>query len=179
MSRIGKKPIPIPEGVAVSVAGETVKVKGPRGELEQKIPEGITVALEDGQIVVRRRDDDKRRRALHGLTRALLANLVEGVSRGFEKTLEIQGTGYRAAKSGKKLVLSLGYSRPVEVEPPAGIEIEVPQPTTVVVRGASKELVGQVAAYIRSLREVEPYLGKGIRYAGEKVRRKAGKAGRK
>lgn len=179
MSRIGKKPISLPAEVTVSVEGDTVRVKGPKGELEERIPEGISVTLEDGRILVRRRDDEKRQRALHGLTRALLANMVEGVSRGFEKTLEIHGTGYRAARSGRKLVLSLGYFQPVEVEPPPGIELEVPNPNTVVVRGASKQLVGQVAAQIRSLRKVEPYLGKGIRYAGEKVRRKAGKAGRK
>lgn len=179
MSRIGNRPIPVPAEVTVSVEGETVRVKGPRGELEERIPEGISVVLEDGRILVRRRDDEKKRRALHGLIRALLANMVEGVSRGFEKVLEIHGTGYRAAKSGRKVVLSLGYFQPVEFEPPPGIEIEVPQPNTVVVRGASKQLVGQVAAQIRGLRKVEPYLGKGIRYAGEKVRRKAGKAGRK
>ncbi len=178
MSRVGRKPVPIPEGVRVEIRDHTVTVQGPRGELSRQIHRDMVVAIENGQVLVKRPSDDREHRALHGLTRSLIANLIEGVTRGYARTLELVGTGYRASKSGGKLVITVGYSHPVEVEPPPGIDIEVPNPTTVVVRGADKEAVGQWAANIRSIRRPEPYLGKGIRYAGEKVRRKVGKAGK-
>lgn len=179
MSRIGKQPVPIPAGVTVEVDGRTVKVKGPKGEASYDLPEGITAEKQGDELLVRRRDDDRARRALHGLARSLVANMVKGVTAGYDRTLELQGTGYRASKSGRNLVLHVGYSHPIEVEPPAGIDIEVPNPTTIVVKGIDKQLVGQVAANIRAIREPEPYLGKGIRYAGERIRRKVGKAGKK
>lgn len=179
MSRVGKQPIAVPAGVQVAIDGQTVRVKGPKGELAHRVPDAITVALTDGKVLVTRRGDEREARALHGLTRSLVANMVQGVSAGFEKGLEIQGTGYRAAKSGRNLVMHLGYSHPVEIGAPEGIEIEVPNPTTILVRGADKQTVGQVAADIRAVRRPEPYLGKGIRYSGERVRRKAGKAGKK
>lgn len=178
MSRIGKQPIPLPAGVEVNIDGNVVRVKGAKGEMTRTLPEAIQVAVEDGQIVVRRPSDEPKHRALHGLTRSLVANMVTGVTEGFQKSLEIRGVGYRASMQGKKLVLAVGYSHPVEMEPPAGIEIEVPRPTQIVVRGIDKELVGEIAARIRRVRPVEPYLGKGIRYEGERVRRKAGKAGK-
>ncbi len=178
MSRIGKQPIPLPAGVEVNIDGNVVRVKGAKGEMTCTLPEAIQVAVEDGQIVVRRPSDEPKHRALHGLTRSLVANMVTGVTEGFQKSLEIRGVGYRASMQGKKLVLAVGYSHPVEMEPPAGIEIEVPRPTQIVVRGIDKELVGEIAARIRRVRPVEPYLGKGIRYEGERVRRKAGKAGK-
>lgn len=178
MSRVGKQPIAIPAGVQVTIDGQTVQVKGPKGELTHRVPEALAAALADGKLVVTRRDDGRSTRALHGLTRSLLANMVQGVSAGFEKAIEIQGTGYRASKSGRNLVMHLGFSHPVQIVPPAGIEIEVPAPTSILVRGADKQLVGQVAADIRAVRPPEPYLGKGVRYADERVRRKAGKAGK-
>ena len=178
MSRIGRMPVVIPQGVEVSVEGNTVRVKGPKGELTREIHEAINVSVEDGKVVVRRQSDEKLDKSLHGLTRTLIANMVEGVTKGYQKNLEISGVGYRAAKQGNKLVLTVGYSHPVEVEAPPGIEFEVPQPTRITVRGINKELVGQVAAKIRSVREPEPYLGKGIMYEGEKIIRKAGKAGK-
>lgn len=179
MSRIGKQPIPVPGGVQVDISARAVRVKGPKGELSYVLPEPISAELRDGSIVLTRRDDERQTRALHGLARSLVANMVRGVSAGFERTLELHGTGYRVAKSGRNVVLTVGYSHPVEVAPPAGIEFDVPNPNTIVVKGADKQLVGQVAANIRAVREPEPYLGKGIRYAGERVRRKVGKAGKK
>jgi large subunit ribosomal protein L6 len=175
VSRIGKQPIPLPDGVEVAVESERVRVKGPKGELEEPKARDIEVAQEDGEIVVRRPSDRGEHRALHGLTRSLVANMVEGVTNGFEKRLEIQGVGYRAQLQGQKLVLSLGYSHPVEVEAPEGIEFEVPVPTQIVVRGISKQAVGEMAANIRKKRPPEPYKGKGIRYQGEYVARKVGK----
>lgn len=178
MSRIGKMPVEIPDGVEVTIKDHTIKVKGPKGELTRKIHEAIEVKVEDGRIVVTRPSDEKFHKSLHGLTRTLIANMVEGVTKGYERTLEIRGVGYRASKQGNKLVLNVGYSHPVEVEAPAGIEFEVPQPTQIIVRGIDKELVGEVAANVRAVRKPEPYLGKGIMYAGERIIRKAGKAGK-
>lgn len=178
MSRIGKMPVVIPDGVQVKVDDHTVMVKGPKGELTREIHKEIQVNVEDGQIVVTRPSDEKLHKSLHGLTRTLVANMVEGVTKGYERVLEIKGVGYRASKQGNKLVLSVGYSHPVEMEAPQGIEFEVPQPTRIIVRGINKELVGEVAAKIRAVREPEPYLGKGIMYEGERIIRKAGKAGK-
>lgn len=178
LSRIGKKPIPLPSGVSVEIDGTLVKVKGPKGELSQEIPAETRVRQETGQVIVERSDDSKRSKSLHGLVRSLIANMVEGVSNGFTKTLEIQGVGYRATKQGNKLVLSVGYSHPVEVEPFPGINIEVPAPNKIVVQGIDKQKVGEMAAVIRGIRKPEPYKGKGIRYENEFVRRKAGKAGK-
>jgi large subunit ribosomal protein L6 len=175
MSRIGRKPIPIPDAVSVEVAPGRVSVKGPKGELEQQLSPDMAIERDDGAIVVKRPTDRGEHRALHGLTRSLIANMVEGVTDGFEKRLEIQGVGYRAQLKGKKLEMALGYSHPVSLEPPEGIEFEVPQPTEIVVRGIDKQLVGQVAADIRKRRPPEPYKGKGIRYRGEHVLRKVGK----
>ena len=175
MSRIGKMPIEVPSGVEVTVEGTLATVKGPRGTLAQTIPTSISVRQEGAQIVVERPDDQREHRALHGLVRSLVANMVEGVTKGYEKQLEIQGVGYRANLQGKKLVLALGYSHPVELEAPDGIDFEVPQPTRIVVRGISKQVVGEVAANIRKQRPPEPYKGKGIRYEGEYVARKVGK----
>jgi large subunit ribosomal protein L6 len=177
MSRVGKKPIPIPGTVDVTIADGHVTVKGPKGTLEQDIPEGITVEREGDELVVTRPDDEREHRALHGLTRALVANMVIGVSDGFAKDLEIVGVGYRAAASGpSRLELQLGFSHPVSVDAPPGVEFEVPAPTRITVRGYDKQVVGQVAADIRKLRKPEPYKGKGIRYADERVLRKAGKS---
>ena len=175
MSRIGKKPIPVPAGVTVAIEPERVRVNGPKGELSERIPRDITVAQEDDQLVVKRPTDRGEHRALHGLTRSLVANMVEGVTNGYEKRLEIQGVGYRAVLKGKDLELALGYSHAVPVKAPDGIEFEVPQPTRVTVRGISKQQVGEIAAYIRKQRPPEPYKGKGIRYEGEYVARKVGK----
>jgi large subunit ribosomal protein L6 len=175
MSRIGRKPIAVPEAVTVEVAPGRVAVKGPKGELSQALSPDMKVDQENGAVVVSRPTDRGEHRALHGLTRSLIANMVEGVVDGFEKRLEIQGVGYRAALKGKNLELALGYSHPVSVEAPEGIEFEVPQPTEIVVRGIDKQLVGQVAADIRKRRPPEPYKGKGIRYRDEHVMRKVGK----
>jgi large subunit ribosomal protein L6 len=175
MSRIGKQPIPVPDGVEISIEPDVVKVKGPKGELEERVSRDIAVAQENGEIVVTRSTNRGEHRALHGLTRSLIANMVEGVTNGFEKRLEIQGVGYRAQLQGSKLVLALGYSHPVELNAPTGIDFEVPQPTRIVVRGISKQAVGEVAAIIRKQRPPEPYKGKGIRYEGEYVARKVGK----
>ncbi|HSS33185.1 MAG TPA: 50S ribosomal protein L6 [Solirubrobacterales bacterium] len=175
MSRIGRKPVPVPEAVTVEVAPGNIAVKGPKGELTQTYSQDMTVELNDGIVTVARPTDRGEHRALHGLTRSLIANMVEGVTDGFEKKLEIQGVGYRAALKGKNLELALGYSHPVPIEAPDGIEFEVPQPTEVIVRGIDKQLVGQVAADIRKRRPPEPYKGKGIRYKGEQVLRKVGK----
>ncbi len=175
MSRIGRKPIAVPEAVTVEVAPGRVAVKGPKGELQQALDTDMKVEQENGTVTVSRPTDRGEHRALHGLTRSLIANMVEGVVDGFEKRLEIQGVGYRAALKGRSLELALGYSHPVSVEPPEGIEFEVPQPTEVIVRGIDKQLVGQVAADIRKRRPPEPYKGKGIRYRDEHVARKVGK----
>jgi large subunit ribosomal protein L6 len=178
MSRVGKQPVAVPNGVEVSVQASTVRVKGPKGELEIDAEPSIKVSVADGAVNVDRTNEDREARALHGLTRALVANMVEGVTQGFRKTLELHGTGYRAQQTGKKLVMQLGHSHPIEYTPPEGIDIEVENPTTLHVSGIDKRLVGQVAADIRASRPVEVYLGKGIRYRGEYVRRKAGKAGK-
>jgi large subunit ribosomal protein L6 len=175
MSRIGKQPIAVPSGVEVSIEPELVRVKGPKGELAERVNRDIDVKQENGEILVARPTDRGEHRALHGLTRSLIANMVEGVTNGFEKRLEIQGVGYRAQLQGSKLVLALGYSHPVEMDAPEGIDFEVPQPTRVIVRGISKQAVGEVAANIRKARPPEPYKGKGIRYEGEHVMRKVGK----
>jgi large subunit ribosomal protein L6 len=175
MSRIGKQPISLPDGVEVKIEPELVRVKGPKGELQERVSRAIDVREEDGQVVVTRPSDRGEHRALHGLTRSLIANMVEGVTNGFEKRLEIQGVGYRAQLQGRKLVLSLGYSHPVEMEAPEGVDFEVPAPTRIVVRGISKQAVGEVAAGVRKQRPPEPYKGKGIRYEGEYVARKVGK----
>lgn len=178
MSRIGKQPIPVPAGVQVDLTDNVIRVKGPKGELQRTLHPDMQVSVADGAITVTRPSDAREHRALHGLTRTLVANMVEGVTNGFSKTLELVGTGYRASKQGEKLVMQLGYSHPVEFTPPKGLEIEVPSATSIVVKGIDKEAVGALAANIRAAREPEPYLGKGIRYAGERVRRKAGKAGK-
>ncbi|MBI5285390.1 MAG: 50S ribosomal protein L6 [Chloroflexi bacterium] len=178
MSRIGKLPIPVAKTVQVEIDGSTVKVKGPKGELVREFPAGISFTIDEGRVLVARPDDEKHSRALHGLSRSLLANMITGVSDGYTKTLELQGVGYRATQAGEKVTLAVGFSHPVEVVPPAGIEVQVEGTTKVHVRGIDKELVGQVAANIRKVRKPEPYKGKGIRYLGEKVRRKAGKAGK-
>lgn len=179
MSRIGRTPIVIPAGVTVQVDGNVVSVKGPKGELSRAIAKDIVLDIADGSILVKRPSDEKEHRSLHGLTRTLVANMVTGVTQGFAKTLEIAGVGYRAAKAGTKLNLTLGFSHPVEVEPPNGINIDVPAPNRIVVSGIDKEAVGAFAAKIRSYREPEPYKGKGVKYEGEVVRRKVGKAGGK
>ena len=175
MSRIGNSPIEIPDGVTVSVSGDRVTVNGPKGELSQTVNPAMRVEHSNGTLTVARPSDRGEHRALHGLTRTLIANMVEGVTKGFEKRLEIQGVGYRARLKGSELELALGYSHPVSVAPPEGIEFEVPQATEVVVRGIDKQLVGEVAAQVRKQRPPEPYKGKGVRYAGEHVRRKVGK----
>ena len=175
MSRIGRKPIPVPETVTVTIEPELVRVHGPRGELSERVHRDITVAQEDAQLLVSRPTDRGEHRALHGLTRSLVANMVEGVTSGFEKRLEIQCVGYRAALRGNDLELALGYSHPVSVKAPDGIEFEVPVPTRIVVKGNSKQAVGEIAANIRKQRPPEPYKGKGIRYEGEYVARKVGK----
>jgi large subunit ribosomal protein L6 len=175
MSRIGRKPIPVPAGVEIDVRPGLVSVKGPRGELSERISTDMTVDHADGRIVVSRPTDRSEHRSLHGLTRTLVANMVTGVTDGFEKRLEIQGVGYRAALNGADLEMQLGFSHPVRVPAPDGISFEVPAPTQIVVRGASKQRVGEVAAQIRKWRPPEPYKGKGIRYAGENVIRKVGK----
>ena len=175
MSRIGRQPIPVPSGVTVSIDPELVRVNGPKGELAERIPRDITVTRDGEQLLVTRPTDRGEHRALHGLVRSLVANMVTGVTDGYEKRLEIQGVGYRAALRGKDLELALGYSHPVNIKAPDGIEFEVPQPTRVVVRGISKQQVGEVAATIRKQRPPEPYKGKGIRYEGEYVARKVGK----
>ncbi|NLT07481.1 MAG: 50S ribosomal protein L6 [Solirubrobacterales bacterium] len=175
MSRIGKQPIAVPDGVTVSIEPERVSVKGPKGELSERVSREMAVDQADGSVTVTRPSDRGEHRALHGLTRSLIANMVTGVTDGFEKRLEIQGVGYRAQLKGKNLELALGYSHPVAIEAPEGVEFEVPAPTQVVVRGVSKQVVGETAARIRKQRPPEPYKGKGIRYEGEYVARKVGK----
>jgi large subunit ribosomal protein L6 len=177
MSRIGRAPIPVPSGVTVTVDGDSVTVKGPQGTLERRVPAAITVAQDGDTLVVTRPDDERENRALHGLTRSLVANMVSGVTQGFTQELEIVGVGYRAtAKGPGALELALGFSHPVPVQAPEGITFEVPVPTRIIIKGIDKEKVGQVAADIRKIRKPEPYKGKGVRYAGERVLRKAGKA---
>lgn len=177
MSRIGRQPIEIPEGVRIEIKDGWIGVEGPKGKLSRPIPHGIKVAVEDNMIVVSRTSENKLYKSLHGLTRSLVANMVEGVTRGFQRTLEISGVGYRADLQGEALTLQLGYSHPIIFVPPEGIELKVDRPTRVVVRGIDKQLVGQVAAKIRSFRPPDPYKAKGIKYEDEIVRRKAGKAG--
>jgi large subunit ribosomal protein L6 len=178
MSRIGRLPITVPSGVDVTIDGRTVTVKGPKGSLTRELHPDITVAREDDRLVVTRPTEQKTHKQLHGLTRTLVNNMVVGVTDGYRKSLEITGVGYRAAKVGEKLQLNLGYSHPIEIAPPSGISFEVETPTHLAVLGIDKELVGQVAAQVRSTRKPEPYKGKGVKYAGEYIRRKAGKAGK-
>ena len=177
MSRIGKQPISLPSGGEVKITGQAVSVKGPKGTLDRTFPEEVSIALEDGEVRVERPSDDRRARAMHGLSRALLANMVVGVSEGYRKELQLVGVGYRAALKGQDLELQVGYSHPVSITPPEGVSFEVPEPTKIVVTGIDKERVGQASADIRKVRPPEPYEGKGIRYVDEYVRRKAGKAG--
>ncbi|CDZ75245.1 50S ribosomal protein L6 [Peptoniphilus sp. ING2-D1G] len=178
MSRIGKKPIVIPNGVDVKVENNKITVKGPKGELTQTFDSEMKINLEDNELVVERPSDEKRHKAMHGLTRTLIENMVIGVTEGYKKELEIVGTGYRAAKNGKKLALTLGLSHPLELEDPEGIQVEVPAPTSIIITGIDKQKVGQYAAKIRKYREPEPYKGKGIKYVGEQIRRKVGKTGK-
>jgi large subunit ribosomal protein L6 len=178
MSRIGRKPISLPAGVEVAQEGGALSVKGPLGRLKRVLPEGVTIKLEENLVVVDRVSDSKEHRALHGLSRTLVANMVDGVSKGYVKSLELVGVGYRAAKQGDKLLLTVGYSHPVAIVPPAGIELEVPTPNKIIVKGIDKEAVGSMAAKIRAVREPEPYKGKGIKYEAERIRRKVGKTGK-
>lgn len=179
MSRIGKRPINIPAKVVISIEGQTVSVKGPKGELSRELPAEVIVTQEGETIEVKRRDESRAARQRHGLCRTLVANMVQGVSEGFQKRLEIQGVGYRAQVQGRNLILNVGYSNPVEINPPEGISVAVENNTNVIITGINKEIVGNTAAKIRDVRPPEPYKGKGIRYAGEQVRRKAGKTGKK
>ncbi|HEV7389788.1 MAG TPA: 50S ribosomal protein L6 [Gemmatimonadaceae bacterium] len=178
MSRIGKHPVVLPKGVTAKVEGNTVHVKGPKGELERTLHDDMKVTLSDGQILVERPSDESNHKALHGLSRTLVANMVDGVTKGFKKELELVGVGYKAEQRPYGLQMALGFSHPVKYEAPKGIKLSAPQPTQIVVEGANKEVVGQVAAEIRSIRPPEPYKGKGIKYVGEQIRRKAGKAGK-
>jgi large subunit ribosomal protein L6 len=178
MSRIGRLPIPVPSGVDVTIDGRQVTVKGPKGTLSRALHPDMTISREDGTLVVTRPTEQKTHKQLHGLTRTLVNNMVVGVTDGYRKGLEITGVGYRASKVGEKLQLNLGYSHPIEIDPPQGISFEVENPTRLAVIGIDKELVGQVAARVRAMRKPEPYKGKGVRYAGEQIRRKAGKAGK-
>ena len=175
MSRIGKKPVPLPKGVTAALAGQRITVKGPKGEISRLVHAELTAAVEGEQVVVRRPSDESRHKALHGLTRTLIANMVEGVTTGFKKTLEIQGVGYKAEPTKDGVTLIVGYSHPVKYQAPKGVKISVDNNTVVRVEGIDKELVGQVAAELRAVRPPEPYKGKGVRYQGEQVRRKAGK----
>ncbi|MDD3654307.1 MAG: 50S ribosomal protein L6 [Desulfotomaculaceae bacterium] len=179
MSRIGRQPISVPAGVEVQIDGRHLRVKGPKGQLERDLHRDMVVKYEDGKLLVERPSNNKLHRSLHGLTRTLVNNMVVGVTVGFQKNLELVGVGYRASKQGKKLVLALGYSHPVEIEPEEGLDVEVPAPARISIKGIDKEKVGALAAVIRAVREPEPYKGKGVRYEGEKVRRKVGKAGGK
>ena len=179
MSRIGKLPISIPKGVSIAIDGNTVKVKGPKGELTRAFANGISVGQEGETLSVKRASDEENHKALHGLSRTLLANMVEGVTKGYQKTLEISGVGYKAEVKPFGLQLALGFSHTIQYKAPAGVKLSAPQPTTIIIDGADKEKVGQVAAELRNLRPPEPYKGKGIKYQGEVIRRKAGKAGGK
>ena len=179
MSRIGKRPVSVPKGVTITQNGSTITVKGPKGELKRTLPAEMQVAVTAEEITVTRPSDEQRHKALHGLTRTLIANMVEGVTKGFTKQLDIVGVGYKAEVRPYGLQMALGYSHPIEVRAPQGIKLTAPNPTTVIVDGADKEIVGQIAAEIRSLRPPEPYKGKGVKYQGEVIRRKAGKAGGK
>ena len=179
MSRIGNKPIEVPNGVEVKIDGHKITVKGPKGTLEKELHKDMMVTLENNQVIVKRPDDEPASKSLHGLTRTLINNMIHGTSQEFTRELEVNGVGYRAAKQGTKLVLTLGYSHPVEMEAPAGITFDVPNPNQIIVRGIDKELVGQTAAVIRTKRPPEVYRGKGIKYAEEVIRRKEGKAGKK
>ncbi|NJN56073.1 MAG: 50S ribosomal protein L6 [Leptolyngbyaceae cyanobacterium SL_5_9] len=179
MSRIGKRPIPIPDKVTVSIAGQQVVVKGPKGELSRVLPAEVEVTQEGETLLIKRRNESRAARQRHGLSRTLVSNMVEGVSQGFQRRLEIQGVGYRAQVQGRNLTLNVGYSNPVQIAPPEGIQLAVENNTNVLISGIDKEIVGNIAAQIRAVRPPEPYKGKGIRYAGEMVRRKAGKAGKK
>ncbi len=179
MSRIGKNPIAVPSGVTITLDGNRVTVKGPRGELSRTIPADMIVTSENGQVTVNRPSDEQKHKALHGLSRTLIANMVEGVTKGFQKQLDIVGVGYKAETRPFGLQLALGFSHPVEYKAPQGIKLTAPVPTQIIIEGANKEIVGQVAAELRGLRPPEPYKGKGIKYAGEQIRRKAGKAGGK
>jgi large subunit ribosomal protein L6 len=179
MSRIGKRPIPVPAGVTVAISGNHIVVKGPKGELSRALPMDITVTQQGAELLVTRPSDEERHKALHGLSRTLVANMVDGVTKGFQKILEITGVGYKAEPKPYGALLSLGFSHQIEYKAPAGVKISATNPTTVLIEGMSKELVGQVAAEIRSLRKPEPYKGKGVKYQGEVIRRKAGKAGGK
>ncbi|MCO8275706.1 50S ribosomal protein L6 [Actinoplanes sp. TRM 88003] len=179
MSRIGRKSIPVPAGVDVTITGQTVKVKGPKGELSHTVAEPITVEQDGAELHVNRPNDERRAKELHGLSRTLVANMIVGVTEGYKKTLEINGTGYRVTAKGKDLEFALGFSHPVNVVPPAGISFSVERPTQFTVAGIDKQLVGEVAANIRKIRPPEPYKGKGVKYQGEVIRRKAGKAGKK
>ena len=178
MSRIGKRPIAVPDKVTVNIDGQHIKVKGPKGELERVLPSLVSVEKDGSTLSVKRQDDSRISRQRHGLSRTLVSNMIDGVSKGFEKRLSIQGVGYRAQVKGKQLILNVGYSKPVEIDPPVGIQLAVENNTQVIVTGINKEVVGNVAARIRAVRPPEPYKGKGIRYLGEVVRRKAGKAGK-
>ena len=179
MSRVGSKPIAVPSGVNVAIDGNIVTVKGPTGELKRTVHSDLKVGMQDGSVVVSRPSDEANHKALHGLFRALVANMIEGVTKGYSKQLEITGVGYKAENKPYGLLFSLGYSHTIEMRPPAGVKLTAPQPTVVIVEGPDKEKVGQVAAEIRGLRKPEPYKGKGIKYQGEVIRRKAGKAGAK
>lgn len=179
MSRIGKLPIPIPQKVEITIEEKRVKVKGPKGELEQMMPDFVTVEQAENQILVKRVNDSRKARERHGLARTLVANMVHGVSQGFERRLQIHGVGYRAQVQGRNLILNMGYSHPVEIEPPEGIQINVEKNTEIIITGINKELVGNLSARIRAVRPPEPYKQKGIRYKGEQVRQKAGKSGKK
>ncbi|MBL7257054.1 50S ribosomal protein L6 [Paractinoplanes lichenicola] len=179
MSRIGRKSIPVPAGVDVTITGQTIKVKGPKGELSHTVAEPITVEQDGAELHVNRPNDERRAKELHGLSRTLVANMIVGVTEGYKKTLEINGTGYRVTAKGKDLEFALGFSHPVNVVPPAGISFTVERPTQFTVAGIDKQLVGEVAANIRKIRPPEPYKGKGVKYQGEVIRRKAGKAGKK
>ncbi|MGQ0549438.1 MAG: 50S ribosomal protein L6 [Armatimonadota bacterium] len=178
MSRIGRLPVALPKGVDVKVTGRTVEVKGPKGALSRAVHPDMRVGVSEGQVTVARPSDQRHHRALHGLTRALIANMVKGVVDGYRVSLEIHGVGYRATKQGRQLVLQIGYTHPVEFTPPAGVEFDVPQPNRIGIVGSDKEVVGQLAATLRAVRPPDPYKGKGIRYAGERIRLKAGKAGK-
>jgi len=178
MSRVGKRPINLPRGVEVTIEGTKVTVKGPKGQLTRSFSSDMGISLKDGILTVSRPTDSKIHRAMHGFTRSILANMIEGVSKGFKKSLEFQGVGYRAAKSGEKLVIQVGYIQPIEVTPPPGISLATEGPTQISIMGIDKELVGETAAQIRAIKPPDPYLGNGIRYVGERVKRKAGKAGK-